>query len=136
MAELKTKVTGASVEDYLNRLTNEQTKADCFEIVKIMKQSTNEEPKMWGTSIIGFGSTHLKYASGRELDWMIVGFAPRKEKLALYLPGYYKQYTDLLQNLGKYKTGVGCLYIKTLKDVDIKVLKELIQRSVKQATRK
>jgi hypothetical protein len=136
VAELKTKRTGASVEDFLNGLTSEQTKADCFEIVKIMKQTTNEEPKMWGSSIIGFGSTHLKYASGRELDWMIIGFSPRKQKLALYLTGNYKQYTNLLQNLGKYKTGVGCLYIKTLKEVDIDVLKELIQLSVKALIKK
>jgi hypothetical protein len=136
MAELKTKKTKASVEDFLNGLPSEQTTKDCFEIVKIMKQATKEEPKMWGSSIIGFGSTHLKYASGRELDWMIVGFSPRKQNLTFYLSGNFNPYTDLLQKLGKHKTGGGCLYIKTLKDVDIKVLKELIQRSVKAATKK
>ena len=136
MAELKTKKTEASVEDFLNGLLSEQTTKDCFEIVKIMKQATKEEPKMWGSSIIGFGSTHLKYTSGRELDWMIIGFSPRKQNLALYLTGNFTQYTGLLQKLGKHKTGGGCLYIKTLKDVDIKVLKELIQRSVEAAPKK
>ncbi len=136
MAELKTKKTGASVKDFLNGIPGEQTRKDCFEIVKIMKQVTKEEPKMWGSSIIGFGSTHLKYASGRELDWMIIGFSPRKQNLTLYLTGNFKSYTDLLQKLGKHKTSVGCLYIKTLNDVDTKVLKELIKRSVKDATKK
>jgi hypothetical protein len=136
MAELKTKKTGASVEDFLNSLPSEQARNDSFEIVNIMKQATEEEPKMWGSSIIGFGSTHLKYASGRELDWMIVGFSPRKQNLTLYLSGVFNSYTDLLQKLGKYKTGVGCLYIKTLKDVDAEVLKELIQRCVKNGNHK
>jgi hypothetical protein len=134
MAELKTKKTEASVEDFLYSLPNEQTRNDCFEIIKIMKQATEEEPKMWGSSIIGFGNTHLKYASGRDLEWMIVGFSPRKQNLTLYLTGVFNSYTDLLQKLGKYKTGVGCLYIKTLKDIDAEVLKELIQRYVKAAT--
>jgi len=124
------------VEDFLNGIPSEQTRKDCFEIVKIMKQVTKEEPKMWGSSIIGFGSTHLKYASGRELDWMIVGFSPRKQNLTLYLTGNFMSHTDLLQKLGEHKTGGGCLYIKTLKDVDTKVLKELIQRCVKDITQK
>ena len=136
MAELKTKKTGASVEDFLNGLPSEQTRKDCFEIVKIMKQVTKEEPKMWGSSIIGFGSTHLKYASGRELDWMSVGFSPRKQNLTLYLTGNFNLQTDLLNKLGKHKTGGGCLYIKTLQDVDTKVLQELIQRSVSATTKK
>ena len=136
MAELKTKKTEASVDDFLNGLPGEQTREDCFEIVKIMKQATKAEPKMWGSSIIGFGSTRLKYASGRELDWMIIGFSPRKQNLTLYLTGSFNLYMDLLQKLGKHKTGGGCLYIKTLKDVDTKVLKGLIQRSVKAATNK
>ena len=136
MAELKTKKTEASVEDFLNGLSSEQTRKDCFEIVKIMKQATKEEPKMWGSNIIGFGSTHLKYASGRELDWMMIGFSPRKQNLTLYVPGKLDTYADLLEKLGKYKTGGGCLYIRTLKDVDAKVLKELIQRSVKVISEK
>ena len=136
MAELKTKQTEASVDNFLNGLPSEQMRNDCFEIVKIMKQATKAEPKMWGSSIIGFGSTHLKYASGRELDWMIIGFSPRKQNLTLYLAGGLSSYTDLLEKLGKHKTGGGCLYIKTLKDVDAKILKEVIQRSVKAVTQK
>jgi len=136
MAELKTKKTEASVEDFLNGLPSEQTRVDCFEIVKIMKQATKEEPKMWGSSIIGFGSIQLKYASGREQDWMRIGFSPRKQNLTLYLSGNFNAYTDLLHKLGKHKTGGGCLYIKTLKDVDSRVLKELIHLSVKAATNK
>ena len=136
MVELKTKKTEASVDDFLNGLPSEQTRRDCFEISKIMKQATKAEPKMWGSSIVGFGSTHLKYASGRELDWMIIGFSPRKQNLTLYLSGGLDTYTDLLQKLGKYKTGGGCLYIKTLRDVDIKVLKAIIGQSVKASTTK
>lgn len=136
MAELKTKKTEASVEVFLNSLASEQTRKDCFEIVKIMQQATKEEPKMWGASIIGFGSQHLKYASGRELDWMIIGFSPRKQNLTLYLPGSFEPYADLLKKLGKYKTGGGCLYIKTLNDIDTKVLKELVKQTVKAAKTK
>ena len=136
MAELKTQKTEASVEDFLSGLPSEQTRNDCFEIAKLMKQATKAEPKMWGSSIVGFGSTRLKYASGRELDWMIIGFSPRKQNLTLYLNGGLDSYTDLLQKLGKHKTGGGCLYIKTLQDVDTKVLKAIIQQSVKAATTK
>jgi len=131
MAELKTKKTEASVEDFLNNLSSEETRKDCFEIVKMMKQATKAEPKMWGPSIIGFGSRLVKYASGRELDWMMIGFSPRKQNLTLYIPGSLDTYKDLFEKLGKHKTSKGCLYIKTLKDVDTKILKELIQQSVK-----
>ncbi len=136
MAELKTKETGASVVDFLNGLSNEQTRKDSFEIVAIMKAATREEPKMWGASIVGFGKVHLKYASGRDLDWMIVGFSPRKQNLTLYLPGNVLAYTHQLEKLGKYKTGVGCLYIKRLQDVDRQVLTELIQQSIHVAMKK
>ena len=136
MAELKTKKTEASVEDFLNGITDEQTRNDCFEISKIMEKATKSAPKMWGSSIIGFGTQHLKYASGRELDWMIIGFSPRKQNLTLYLPGSLESYADLLGKLGKHTTGKGCLYIKTLKDVDAKVLKELIKRSVDSTAKK
>ncbi len=131
MAELKTKKTEASVDDFLNGVKDEATKKDCLEIVKLMKQATKADPKMWGSSIVGFGTQHLKYASGRELDWMVIGFSPRKQNLTLYIPGSLESYADLLKKLGKHTTGKGCLYVKSLKDVDTKVLKELIQRSVK-----
>ncbi|CAG0930078.1 hypothetical protein TFLX_01580 [Thermoflexales bacterium] len=130
MAELKTQQTEASVEDFLNTIQDEDTRRDCFEIAKIMRQVTHADPKMWGASIIGFGSHRLKYASGRELDWMLTGFAPRKANIALYLMGNFEKRGALLKKLGKHSTGKGCLYIKRLKDVDMKVLKELVSESV------
>jgi hypothetical protein len=130
MAELKTKKTEASVEDFLNTIKDEQTRQDCLEISKIMRQVTRSEPKMWGSSIVGFGSRRLKYASGRELDWMLTGFSPRKANITLYILGGFEKQADLLKKLGKHTTGKGCLYIKKLKDVDTKVLKELVRESV------
>ena len=127
--DIKTRVNEASVEGFLNSVKDEQARADCFEILKIMKQVTKEEPKMWGTSIIGFGSYHYKGASGREGDWMLTGFSPRKQNLTLYLMGGFDTHVDLLKKLGKHKTSVGCLYIKKLEDVDVKILKELIKKS-------
>jgi hypothetical protein len=133
MAELKTKLTDASIADFLNEIKDEEKRTDSFEIVKLMQQVTKQEPKMWGTSIIGFGNVHLTYESGRELDWFVTGFSPRKQKLTLYVLGSFNPHTDLLKKLGKYKTGKGCLYINKLKDVDVKVLKELIKKSVEAA---
>ncbi len=133
MAELKTKLNDASVTDFLNTVKNEDQRKDSFEILKIMQQVTKQEPKMWGSSIIGFGNVHLKYASGRELDWFTLGFSPRKANLTVYLTGGLDAYADLLAKLGKHKIGGGCLYITKLKDVDIKVLKEIIKQSVKAA---
>jgi hypothetical protein len=129
--ELKTKMTEASVEDFLNTVKDEQTRKDCFEILKMMKQATKAEPKMWGTSIVGFGTYHYKGASGREGDWMLTGFSPRKQNLTLYIMAGFERYNQLLKKLGKHSTGVSCLYIKKLADVDKKVLKELIAESVK-----
>jgi hypothetical protein len=131
-AELKTKVNEASVEDFLNSVTDEQTRKDCFEVLKMMKQVTKEEPKMWGASIVGFGSYHYKGASGREGDWFLTGLSPRKQNLTLYLNHGFDVHEDLLKKLGKYKTGMGCLYVKKLDDVDKKVLKELVTESVKR----
>ena len=131
-AELKTKVNKASVEGFLNKVKDETVRNDCFEILKMMKQVTKEEPKMWGSSIVGFGSYRYKYASGREGDWMLTGFSPRKQNLTLYLMGGFDEQKDLLKKLGKYKTSVGCLYIKKLDDVDKKVLKTLVTASVKR----
>ena len=132
-AELKTKKDEASVEDFIGTLKEEALREDCLEIAKIMKQVTKSDGKMWGSSIIGFGEQHLIYASGRELDWMLMGFSPRKQNITLYLPGALESYKDLLENLGKYTTGKGCLYIKKLADVDKKVLKELVNTSAKNA---
>jgi hypothetical protein len=131
-AELKTKVNEASVEGFLNSVTDEQDRKDCFELLKMMKQVTKEEPKMWGASIVGFGSYHYKGASGREGDWFLTGFSPRKQNLTLYLNHGFDVHKDLLKKLGKYKTGMGCLYVKKLDDVDKKVLKELVTESVKR----
>jgi len=135
MAELKTKINDASVTDFLNKIEDEEKRADSFEILKLMQQVTRQEPKMWGPSIVGFGNTHYKYESGREGDWFITGFSPRKQNLTLYVMGSFKPHVDLLKKLGKHKTGGGCLYIKKLKDVDTKILKELIQQSVKAAAK-
>ena len=131
-AELKTQVNDASVTEFLNGVADEQKRNDCFEILKLMKQVTKEEPKMWGSSIVGFGSYHYKGKSGREGDWMLTGFSPRKQNLTLYLMGGFDTHADLLKRLGKFTTGAGCLYIKSLDDVDRKVLKELVQASVRR----
>ena len=130
--DVKTKVNDASVTDFLNTVTDEQKRKDSFEILKIMKQITKEEPKMWGASSVGFGSYHYKGASGREGDWMLTGFSPRKQNLTLYLMHGFDEQKDLLKKLGKHKTSMGCLYIKKLDDVDKKVLKELVAGSVKR----
>lgn len=130
MAELKTKPNERSVENFLNDIADEQTRADCFTIMKIMKQATKAEPKMWGPSIVGFGDYHYKYESGREGDWFLTGFSPRKQNLTLYIMAGFAKYEALMKKLGKYKTGKSCLYIKRLADVDLAILKTLVQESV------
>lgn len=130
MAELKTKKTTASVEDFLNAIPDAQRREDCFVLAALMQEATQSPPSMWGESIVGFGSYHYKYASGREGDWFVVGFAPRKQDLTLYLMGGLEQREALLSRLGKHKTGKGCLYVKRLTDVDMVVLRELVAQSV------
>ena len=130
--ELKTKVNEASVEGFLNAVADEQTRKDCFAILELMQQVTNEPPKMWGTSIVGFGSYHYKGSGGREGDWMLTGFSPRKQNLTLYILGGFDSQKDLLAKLGKFKTSVGCLYIKRLNDADKEVLMELVAASVSE----
>lgn len=130
MAELKTRVNDASVVDFLNGVGDDQKRADCFELVDLMKEITGEEPKMWGPSIVGFGSYRYRYDSGREGDWMQVGFSPRKQALTLYIMSGFSRYEDLLKRLGKHKTGKACLYVKRLSDVDRDVLRDLIAQSV------
>ncbi len=134
MAELKTQVTKASVDTFLEGIKDERKRQDCYEILKIMKKATKAEPKMWGTSIVGFGDHHYVYASGREGDWFITGFAPRAQNLTLYMTGGFDR--EVMKRLGKYKTGKGCLYINKLTDVDLKVLNELITKSVKNSKAK
>jgi hypothetical protein len=126
-AEIKTKETDASVEEFLNGVGVEQQRADSFKILEMMKRITGDEPKMWGASIVGFGTeTYKSPATGREVDWMKIGFSPRKTNLSLYALHQPKVNIDLLEKLGKHKTGKGCLYIKQLSDVDEKVLEKLI----------
>ena len=130
-AELKTKPNKASVDKFLNAVKDEKRRDDCFQVLDIMKKITKEEPIMWGPSIVGFGSYHYKYESGREGDMCITGFSPRKQNLSIYiLPGFSK-FDLLMKKLGKYKTGKSCLYINKLEDIDLKVLKQLITESVK-----
>ena len=133
MAELKTKLNDASVDDFLNKVEVEQKRNDSFEIVEMMRRATKEEPKMWGPSIIGFGSYHYKYESGREGDMPIIAFSPRKQNITLYIGLGSEAENPLLKKLGKYTTGKVCLYIKKLADVDRKVLQELITNSYKRA---
>lgn len=130
MAENKTKPEKTSVPDFLNAMKDEQKRKDSLSLVEIFKSITQEDPVMWGTSIIGFGEYHYKYDSGREGDFLITGFSPRKAALTLYLMGCMeKEFTPLMEKLGKYKTGVGCLYFKKLADIDLEILKELIAKS-------
>jgi hypothetical protein len=132
MSENKTKPTSKMVENFLNTIQHPQKRKDSFEILKIMKEITGEKPMMWGESIIGFGNYHYRYKTGREGDWFIVGFSPRKQNLTIYLMiGFEDELKPTLVRLGKYKTGKSCLYINKLKDVDIGVLRDLIEKSYK-----
>lgn len=132
MAELKTKPTQVSVEDFLNQISDEERRQDCFTVAKIMEEVTGSKPKMWGPSIVGFGSYHYKYASGREGDWMVTGFSPRKKDLTLYLMMGFEKHPELMKQLGKHSAGKSCLYIKRLSDIHLPTLKKLIKASVKQ----
>ncbi len=130
MAELKTKENDQSVEDFLNEISDEKKRQDCLTILELMKKVTRKEPKMWGSSIIGFGKYIYKYESGRELDWFSTGFSPRKQNITLYIMMGFDRYDELMKKLGKYKTGKSCLYIKKIEDIDLPTLKELIKQSV------
>ena len=131
MAELKTKINDASVENFINSVEDEKKREFAFTILEMMKKVTKAEPKMWGTSIIGFGTYHYKYKSGQEGDWMQVGFSPRKQAMTLYIMSGFSRYEELLSKLGKFKTGKSCLYLKKEEDIDMKVLNELVSQSVK-----
>ena len=130
MAELKTQKNDASVEDFLNAVANEKRREDSFVVNGLMKEVTGEQPAMWGDSIVGFGTYRYKYASGREGEWPVTGFSPRKQSLTLYIMDGFEEYDSLLENLGKYKTGKSCLYINKLEDVDLPILRKLITQSV------
>jgi hypothetical protein len=132
MAELKTRQNDQDVHEFLEGVSNETRKKDCYEVLELMRAATGVEAKMWGDSIIGFGSYHYKYASGREGDWFLTGFSPRKQNLTLYIMPGFEEYEGLMKKLGKYKTGKSCLYLNKLEDVDLAVLKTLIEKSVKK----
>jgi hypothetical protein len=136
MAELKTKPTKVSVKKFLDGINDDQRREDCFALVELMKKTTKAEPVMWGPSIVGFGDYHYKYESGREGDWFLVGFSPRKQDLTLYLMGGFAQSGDLMKLLGKYKTGKGCLYIRRLSDIHLPTLRKLVSRSVKEMAKR
>ena len=131
MAELKTKQTAQSVEKFLKTIKDEGTREDCFVIAKLMEEVTGCKPVMWGTSIVGFDTYHYKGASGREGDWLITGFSPRKQNLTLYLMGGFDQHQSLMEKLGKHKVAKSCLYIKRLDDIHLPTLKKLVRESVK-----
>ena len=129
MAELKTKETKLSVTKFIGKVEDDQKCQDSQAILKLMKQVTKEEPKMWGDSMVGFGHFHYKSDSGREGVWFLIGFSPRKQNLTIYITPGFDKYESLMKQLGKHKTSKGCLYIKKLEDVDMKVLKQLIKQS-------
>jgi hypothetical protein len=132
MAEAKTKPTKQTVRDFISKLPDKQTRDDCTVIAKFMSEATKDKGTMWGDSIVGFGTRKIKYASGKEADWPIVAFSPRKQNLTLYLSLGDGADPDLLAKLGKHRMGMGCLYIKRLSDVDQGVLKKLIKVSAKK----
>lgn len=132
LAEIKTKQTSNSVDSFINSIPDEQKRKDSQVILKMMEKATKEKPKMWGSSMIGFGNVRYKSpATGREVDWFKIGFSPRKANLSLHLGLDIQRHADALNKLGKHKTGVGCLYINKLEDVDIKVLEKMIAAAVK-----
>lgn len=127
---LKTRPTDRDVEEFLNSIENEKKRMDSYAILDLMQSVTGAEPVMWGDSIIGFGSYPYKYASGREGEWFLTGFSPRKQNLTLYIMSGFDRYDELLDDLGKYTTGKACLYIKKMEDIDRNVLEELVRLSV------
>lgn len=134
LVQIKTKPTSASVEEFINNVNDEQKIKDSFVILEMMKKASGEEPTMWGGSIIGFGNKRYKSpVTGREVDWLQIGFSPRKANLSLYLNIAFKDYAKVFDKLGKHKTGAGCLYIKKLEDINMDILKELIEVSVKKS---
>ena len=130
MAENKTVKTGASVDEFMAGVENKRRREDGLVLLKMMRDVSGLEPEMWGPSIIGFGSYHYRYESGREGDMPLIGFSPRKQSLSLYIMSGFDEYDDLLGRLGKHRTGASCLYINKLADVDMGVLRELVSRSV------
>ena len=131
MAENKTKPTAIPVAEFLEGLEDPGRRIDCMQIVALMQEITGSEPKMWGSSIVGFGDYHYKYASGREGDWFLCGFSPRKKNLTIYIMGYLENFEDILKELGKFSHGKGCVYVRKLEDINLQVLEKLIRSSIK-----
>jgi Domain of unknown function (DU1801) len=136
MATLKTQPTRQSVSDFLSTVADKKMRAECGVVAKMMRDATGKRAKMWGTSIVGYGSYDYKYASGQEGSWPIIGFSPRSKNVSIYIMPGFSKFDKLMGQLGKYKTGKSCLYIKTLDDVDQKKLKALINASVKLMKKK
>lgn len=136
MAENKTKATKLSVTGFINSIDDKQKRADARKVAAMMRKATGKRAKMWGSSMVGYGTYHYKYESGREGDFMVTGFSPRKQALTVYVMPGFSHFDKLMAKLGKYKTGKSCLYIKRLSDVDEKVLERLIDSSVKHMRKK
>jgi len=132
MAELKTKENKSSVKQFIDSIENISRRKDCLITKKIMQEVTGKRAMMWGDSIVGFGRYHYKYTSGREGDFFVTGFSPRKQNFTIYIMPGYSDYQHLLKKIGKHKLGKSCLYVKNLDDIDLDVLKELIATSVEQ----
>ncbi|MDR3577293.1 MAG: DUF1801 domain-containing protein [Anaerolineaceae bacterium] len=132
MADIKTKPTGEDIEQYLNAIDDEKKRRDCAIIIELMSQVTRLEPKIWASSMVGFGNHHYKYTSGREGDTFLIGFSPRKQNLTFYGLAGFVGHEQLLEKLGKYKTGKGCLYINSLDEIHVPTLRALIQQSFEQ----
>ncbi len=131
LAEIKTKPTSVNVEEFINNIKDEQKRKDSFVLLEMMKKATGEKPVLWSSSVIGFGNKRYKSpATGREVDWLWIGFSPRKANLSLYISTGFKEHAAALGKLGKHKTGVGCLYINKLEEIDLKVLKGIIDASL------
>ena len=133
MAENKTQKTGASVEEFLASVESKTRREDGFRVLELMQEVTGLEPEMWGPSIVGFGDYHYRYESGREGDFFLTGFSPRKQSLSLYIMAGFDGCDGLLSRLGKHRKGAACLYINKLADVDMDVLRELVRQSFEHA---
>lgn len=132
MAELKTKKTNASVEKFIRSIADPARRRDCRMVIGLMRKATRSEPKMWGSSIVGFGSYRYVYASGREGDWPLTGFSPRKQNLTIYIMSGFSREKELMKALGRHRTGKSCLYLRSLADIDLPTLEKLIRRSVER----
>jgi hypothetical protein len=135
VAEAKSKPTAQSVASFIKKIPDPQTREDCFAISKLMKEATRREPRMWGSAIVGFGTRSIQYAGGREADWPLIAFSPRKQNLTLYVMTRSDSHAELLKKLGKHKVSGSCLHIKRLSDIDLPTLKKLVRESVKQKKR-